>query len=402
MASNSKNLAELLNSDVTLTATDIANGAVTTDKIADGAVTAVKTTSVGKAKNIIINGDFKIAQRATSVSSTDGSNEDYSTVDRWFFRYGNNAPGTMTISQETDVPSGYGFSNSWKFDVTATGTATGDHHTLFSQFIEARTLRYSGWDYTNPSSYVTLSFWVKSTKTGTYCITFDAADVAGNFKFIKEYTIDSASTWEKKTISIPGHASLVFDDDAERGCELGWNLASGGNRDNATDNTWYTADASRVTPNQVNFLDDTANNLWITGVQLEVGSFASDFEIRTHAEELVLCQRYYEISREGISETKSSFGGGAMTGFSYSAYTGTGLNATSREGSRTFFKVTKRAIPTVTPYSYGGTANGYSYITGGGHSTNYGIRVRHEGFNMYLAAVGGIYAWFDWEADAEL
>ena len=110
-----------------------------TRSIPDAAITPAKVSQNLGRRNIIINGQFQVAQYATSVSSTDGTNEDYTTVDRWFFRYGNNAPGTMTISQSDDAP--VGFAKSWKFDVTATGTASGAHHTLFSQFIESEHLR---------------------------------------------------------------------------------------------------------------------------------------------------------------------------------------------------------------------------------------------------------------------
>jgi len=333
-----------------------------TRSIPDNAVTPAKVSQNLGRRNIVINGQFQVAQYATSVSSTDGTNEDYTTVDRWFFRYGNNAPGTMTISQSDDAP--VGFAKSWKFDVTATGTSTGNHHTLFSQFIESEHLRNCGWDYTNPNSYLTLSFWIKSSKTGTYCVGMDANDVGGNFKFVKEYTINQANVWEKKIISVPGHASLVFNNDNTRGAEIGWQLASGGDRVNATDNTWHTADASRVTSNQVNFLDSTDNNLYITGVQLEVGSEATEFERMSFSEELAICKRYFQKSgnydqymTNGSSTT--SFGVGAKAWAPCVEWGG------SVAGHAThILSVEMRATPSIVKY---GNSQGYwGYISSGG------------------------------------
>ena len=126
MASNAKNLAELLNNESTIAVADVADGsittaklaagAVTTAKIADKAVTSAKALNFGR-RNLIINGAMIVAQRATSVSVTDGSNEGYSTVDRFRFDYANNAGGTATVSQDTTVPSGYGFNHSLKIDL---------------------------------------------------------------------------------------------------------------------------------------------------------------------------------------------------------------------------------------------------------------------------------------------
>ena len=247
-------------------------------------------------RNLILNGAMNLAQRATSASVTDGTNEGYQTLDRWRFVFANNAGGACDISQSTDVPSGYGFSHSYKVDVTTADTSIASgHHIIFHQRIEAQNLRNSGWNYTSSSSYLTLSFWVKSNKTGTYCIDANAVDVGGNFKFVKEFAINTASTWEHKTIKIPGNASLVIGDDENNGMELEWNLQTASDRDNATDNTWHTSDGSRCTSNQVNFFDSTSNEFFITGVQLEVGETATDFEHRTFTDELARCQRYYQI-----------------------------------------------------------------------------------------------------------
>ena len=259
-------------------------------------------------RNLIINGAMNVAQRGTSSSVSNGSNEGYQTLDRWQFHYYNNAGGEATISQDTDVPSGEGFSNSYKIDVSTADTSIASTHMIsFSQRIEAQDIRNSGWNYTSSSSFLTLSFYVKSTKTGVYCISANLPDVGSTFKFIKEFTINSASTWEYKTIKIPGNASAVIDNNNGRGMDLEIVLQTATDVNNATDNTWHTADGSRSTGNQVNFFDSTSNVLNITGVQLEVGEQATPFEHRSYADEFIRCQRYHQRFT-GVSNGRVGFG----------------------------------------------------------------------------------------------
>ena len=258
-------------------------------------------------RNLIINGAMRVAQRGTSSSVSNGSNEGYQTLDRWQFHYYNNAGGVATISQDTDVPSGEGFSNSYEVNVTTADTSIASTHMIsFSQRIEAQDIRNSGWNYTSSSSFLTLSFYIKSTKTGVYCISANLPDVGSTFKFIKEFTISSASTWEYKTIKIPGNASAVIDNDNGRGMDLEIVLQTATDVNNATDNTWHTADGSRSTGNQVNFFDSTSNVLNITGVQLEVGEQATPFEHRSFHDEFMRCQRYYQEIHGGSCEPSSS------------------------------------------------------------------------------------------------
>ena len=285
-------------------------------------------------RNLIINGAMQVAQRGTSASVTNGTNEGYQTLDRWRFNFGNNAGGACTVSQDTDVPSGYGFSNSYKVDVTTADTSIASaQHVLFGQRIEAQDLRNSGWNYTSSSSYLTLSFWIKSNKTGVYCVSANLSDVGSNFKFVKEVTVNSASTWEYKTVKIFGNSSAVINNDNGLGMDLEWNLVSATDRDNATDNTWHTADASRCTSNQVNFFDSTSNNLWLTGVQLEVGDTATPFEHRS--DELARCQRYF-LKLGGGSTNQVLVQGYAATG---NEYCGTVLFPTEMRASPTATKV---------------------------------------------------------------
>ena len=300
------------------------------------------TDNVSGRRNLVINGAMNVAQRGTSASVTDGTNEGYSTIDRFRFDYGNNAGGVATISQDSTVPSGYGFSNSFKVDVTTADTSVdATHMIILKTIIEAQDIRNSGWDYTNSSSKITLSFWARSVKAGIYNVTLRANEVGAQYYPI-EYTL-VANTWKKVEVSIPGDSSLVFDDNNDVGLEIRWNLQLGDDRNNGTANQWNGASGGSEkagTSNQVNFFDSTDNNFFLTGVQLEVGDSASDFEHRSFGEELALCQRYFE-KMHGVSS-----GGGADGTGGYIVGAGIWYGAGQVLG-KLDYKVTKRANPTI-------------------------------------------------------
>ena len=262
----------------------------------DGSGALSFTDNLSSGRNLVINGDMKVAQRATSVTGVANSvNEGYQSLDRFGFYFANAAGGVCTVSQSTDVPSNQGFSNSYKVDVTTADTTINTNHMVYaSTILEAREIRNSGWNYTDPSSYLTLSFWAKSTKAGTYCITMRDYD-AGSWHYVFEYTL-AANTWTKVTHKIPGHASLVFNDDVGHGIDIRWMFVVGTDRDNHTGNSWLNDGTAASTSNYINFFDSTDNDFYLTGVQLEVGEVATAFERRSYADELARCQRYrYQI-----------------------------------------------------------------------------------------------------------
>ena len=259
--------------------------------------------------NLIINGAMQVAQRSTStVAQANNSNEGFATLDRWSLQFGTNAGGTITTSQDTESPTGFG--TSYKLDVTTAATASGNELVYFTQVIESQDLRTSGWEYTSASSDITLSFWVKNSKTGIYCIATINSD-SGKM-YTAEYTVSSANTWEKKTITIPGHANLVFNNDNGYGLTLYFILDNASGR-YGTAGSWQSANLYG-TSNQVNFLDSTSNVMYLTGVKLEIGDTATDFVHRSYAEELHLCQRYFQSHYTGIRGAKGN--GSAMIGFS--------------------------------------------------------------------------------------
>ncbi len=240
-------------------------------------------------RNLIINGDMSIAQRGTSVSSISGGGA-FDTVDR-FSRYISNA-GTWTISQSTDTPTGQGFANSTKLDcTTANSSLASGSEFIFRTKLEGQMLQMLK-KGTSSAESTTLSFWVKSNKTGTYiCELFDH----DNSRHInKSYTISSANTWEKKTITFAGDTTGTLGNDNAVSIQCTWYLAVGTNMSSGTLQTSWGArtDANRAV-GQVNLADSTSNEWYITGVQLEVGTTASDFEFLPFDVNLKRCQRYF-------------------------------------------------------------------------------------------------------------
>ena len=237
-------------------------------------------------RNIIINGDMSLAQRATSVTST---GDGYKTCDRWRYERG---VGVIDLSQSTTVPTGQGFAKSFKVDVTtAASPSAGDVMTI-EQRIEGQNLQYLK-KGTSSAESTTLSFWVRSTKTGTYIC--ELQDVDNSRSISKSYTISSADTWEKKTITFAGDTTGALDNDNARSLDAIWYLSAGSNY---TSGTLQTSWGSKVDANravgQVNFADSTSNDFYLTGVQLEAGTAASDFEFLPHDVNLQRCLRYFQ------------------------------------------------------------------------------------------------------------
>jgi hypothetical protein len=259
-----------------------------TQSIANNLTTGLGGASGVNFRNIIINGDMSIAQRGTSESGITGSG--YNTVDRFSTNILN--MGTFTESQSTDVPTGQGFATSLKLDCTTADAspAAGDNIQL-RQKVEGQNLQYLKYG-TSSAESTTLSFWVKSSKTGTYIVELRHHD---DTKFISQsYTISSASTWEKKTLTFPGYTTTAFDNDNNASLFINWWLGAGTNFTSGTLNTsWNSLVDANSAVGQVNLADDTANEWYITGVQLEAGTTASDFEFLPVDVNLARCQRYY-------------------------------------------------------------------------------------------------------------
>ena len=216
--------------------------------------------------------------------------------------------------RDTDVPTDYTwgrFNHSAKLDVTTADTSISDSHAVTLQYrIEAKDIRNSGWNYTSSSSTLSVSFWAKSVKAGTYCVFLFTQDGTQRCN-VQEYTL-VANTWKHVELEFPGDSAITFDDNTEGGLYVGWALQTGPYRyESVVNGQWINRDAGvgqqgrYGTSNQVNFMDSTDNNFYLTGVQIEVGK-ATRFEHRSYGEELALCQRYYYKHAFGSSKAGSS------------------------------------------------------------------------------------------------
>ena len=312
-------------------------------------------SQIGGRRNLFYNPKMAVAQRATSVTGkTSGG---YFTCDRWNVNL--NTLGTWSISQATDVPSSEGFSNSMKFDCTTADAspASGDAFWVEQRF-EGQDLQQLK-KGTSSAEVTTLSFWVKSNKTGTYIV--NILDNNASLRQIsKAYTIDSANTWEQKVISIEGDTSNVLPNDNSLEFVISWFLGAGSSyQSGSLQTTWGAYDATKRAVGQVNLADSTDNEWYITGVQWEVGEQATPFEHRSYGEELALCQRYF-IEDDTV----------------YRAYT----NAPADNGSRAcnfYFPTIMRAAPSMTAAVDAGTVtfssrtiNGIAMTIGGSVSGN--------------------------------
>lgn len=240
-------------------------------------------------RNMVINGAMQVAQRGTSATGVTSSS--YNTCDR--IRQGVGSIGTYTISQETDAPNG--FSNSYKVLTTTADAspATGDF--LFLEYkIEGQDLQHLKYG-TSDASTTTLSFWVKSSQTGTGNVAIQHNDNTTK-RYIRNYTINTADTWEYKTITIAGRTDGAIDNDNNSSIQIQMWLGSG-DTFTGTDKTsdgWHTADNSARNEGGTLDINAAVNRYWqITGLQWEVGNSASPFEHRSYGEELALCRRYY-------------------------------------------------------------------------------------------------------------
>ena len=242
-------------------------------------------------RNIIINGDMSIAQRGTSVSGITNASEDVFVVDRFCWSENGSMTSTFTMSQVTDVPSGQGFAKSLKLECTGTDTPATDERIRIETRFEGQNLQYLKKGTSSAESW-TLSFWVKSNKTGTYIVNFRDED---NSRIVsKAYTVSSASTWEKKTITVAPDTTDPFDNDNAHSLTIAWLLSAGSSlQSGSLADVWQDYANANYANGQLNFADTSGNEIYITGVQLEAGTSATEFEFLPVDVNLTRCQRYY-------------------------------------------------------------------------------------------------------------
>jgi len=245
---------------------------------------------------IIINGDMSVTQRGTSFTCSNSTGNKY-TLDRFQYIDVDTPDSVLTITQDSDVPTGQGFAKSLKVDVaTADATLDASDGTQIQQSIEAQNLQSLKFG-TSSAESLTLSFWVKSNKTGTYVVRLLQPDSSSRMVSYS-YTISSASTWEKKIISIPGDTSGNINNDNGSGLNVTWWLSAGSNyQSGSLASTWQAYSNGDSAVGQVNLADSTSNEWYITGVQLEVGEFDSttipSFPFESFDSNFRRCVRYF-------------------------------------------------------------------------------------------------------------
>ena len=261
-------------------------------------ITPASTNSLGP-RNLIINGAMQVAQRGSAESTASG----YATLDRWQATHGGS--GSMGQSQQTlssGTPYNEGFRYFMRLKNNSVVTSFDNSSRTLIQYIEAQNVAGSGWNYTSASSYITLSFWVRSSiAQNFYGFLRNHDGTSKSYPF--ETGSLTANTWTKITKTVPGHADLQFDNDNGTGLELSISpyLPTANTDSSVTLDAWMTRVSSQRTPDYTQTWASTADATFdITGVQLEVGSVATPFEHRSYGDELARCQRYYQISTRSI------------------------------------------------------------------------------------------------------
>lgn len=259
----------------------------------DGTCTA-KLTNKHATRNLIHNGAMTLAQYGTTSSS-----EGYGSVDR--FRTDWDGLNEAAYQEQVDLtssetPFSHGFRSKWKItNGNQTSVDAGDWFRLI-QGIEAQNLRSSGWKYTDPNSYITISFWARSSVAQTFYLSIKSYDGTGQ-TYSHPFAL-SADTWTKVTHSIPGNTNLQFDNDIGLGFDVQFVLYYGTTyTDNSkADNSWGTHDVYAQTKNQASTWYATNDATFeLTGVQLEVGDIVTDFQFELKEDTLRRCQRYYYV-----------------------------------------------------------------------------------------------------------
>tara|TARA_R100001440_G_scaffold1341_2_gene4481 strand:+ start:1099 stop:2241 length:1143 start_codon:yes stop_codon:yes gene_type:complete len=367
-----------------------ASAAAITVNNSDGTCTANITNRSNR--NIIINGAMQVAQRGTSSTSTG-----VQTVDR-IVTYIDNIGVTPTYSQ-VDVTSGGAYNAGFRkaFQVTkGVGTANAASQLQVTYRIEAQDLAKSGWNYTDTNSFITFSFWVKSSISNhnpqVLIMDYDSSTSSTKY-FVIDVPALTANTWTKITQKIPGHADQVYNNDTGIGMEIqilpwyGTNYTDAGN----TTGAWTSFGTK---PINSTWLTTNNSTFQVTGLQLEVGSVATDFEHRSFAVEKTLCERYYQNSfTTGQYPTSHTDISNRIVTTSWS------------DGNAPFpqFRTEMRAAPSITLRNYDSATTGQVNNNGTLRSASAAnIGSKGAAYIAVTSGTGGGYTSFTYEANAEL
>tara|TARA_R100001129_G_scaffold182423_1_gene163030 strand:- start:142 stop:1056 length:915 start_codon:yes stop_codon:yes gene_type:complete len=301
-----------------------------------------------------------------------------------------NASGTdeAPTQSQVDVNSGDAGDNPFAKGLTKAYRITNGNQTSgagaadrirFYQIIEAQNMRNSGWNYTSASSYVTLSFYVKSSVSQNFFFRLTSSDGTGQ-SYVMETGTLSANTWTKITKKIPGNSNLQFDNDTGQGLYIVFAPFRGTDATGTRPlNAWATFDGTTIYPDMASTWYTTNDATFeITGLQLEVGSVATDFEHRSFAQELALCQRYYQVVRASLrndyrTDQVATFGNGTQL-------------FCEMRATPTATTVTSVATQDVSSVGYGYLSNKGFMISGTGIVTSGGTAAQQAVRDVGLAA----------------
>lgn len=342
-----------------IVANSITDNTITTDQIAD--------TSVHGRRNLIINGAMRVAQRGTSGTIAANGGAAYKSIDRW--QLSNALDVTATIAQSSTAPAG--FTNSLKITVGGADDLSGAYDTFqVQQIIEAQNLQHLKYG-TSSAESLTLSFWVRSSVTGTYVVhlyQYDGADLIGG-----TYTISSANTWEYKTITFAGNTAAAPANDNGQGLRVTFILGAATEYTSGTLPTAWEAytDADSAAGQTANVASSASGEWYLTGCQFEIGAQATPFDhSESYGETLAKCQRYYWQLSTGVHGN-------------YPSWAATGYN-TNQCNINLPFPVPMRTTPTASFNT--GNVNYYRFYRGGSYQNFSNVAtdtITSEHLNMY-------------------
>tara|TARA_R100000808_G_scaffold22761_1_gene49729 strand:- start:16 stop:1188 length:1173 start_codon:yes stop_codon:yes gene_type:complete len=355
-------------------------------------------------RNMIINGAMKIAQRGTQEHPVDTTN--YSACDR--FQVHNRTAGTCDTYSDSESPDDKGFNSSLKVDITnASDLSTTDNESVIGTYFEGQDLQQIR-KGTSEALPLTLSFWVRSPKTGIHIVELYDFDSSTQRFVSAPYTISTANTWQFVTHTFPADTASgkEFDNDNAKSLGIQWWLCAASDFTSGTlDQTWRDeASNSNRAVGQVNVFDNASNNFYLTGIQLELGSSATPFEHRSYAEELLRCQRYYQNS---YRQNEEVIGGGSASYPSSQPGHDDGMYNTSwSDGncSGPTFPVAMRTQPTITLKSFASNTAGKCTVTGTEQSCS-ATTYNHQWVSHLVVGgshANGAYVHYAYEATAEL
>ena len=309
-------------------------------------------------RNIVINGEMKVAQRGTSFAV--GQNSSAYTLDRWV-QENNHDAGNIVVSQDSLVVPDANTACSIKITNANgnDGNVGADQYAVISQRIEGYNIRKS------VGGSLALSFWVRSSKAGIYCVSL--RNGSNDRSYVHEFAIDETNTWEKKTATFPmDYSGGNWNYDSGIGLILTFCLA-GGTSYQTTKGAWQNGNYF-CTANQTNWLNETNNSFYLTNVQLENGALITPLEQRAFSDELVLCQRYYQLlggSQNNLRHIVKSSSTGEQFGISYVLPVEMRDTPTATKvGTWTTFNCDQPTVEAVSPTSvrvYSTSVDGHSY-----------------------------------------